>query len=412
MEVMSVDDPLPDICVVGGGVSGLTTAIVLRLLGYRVRLVAERIIATPSGGVERQDPTFASLYPAASIIPHTVAVADAAWHLTIALRFYAALQYAATAGVRRQRHFELFERPMEAPDYAARLEGFELVSESSRQERVSRRPGCDGVWGWTFESYFAEMPTYGQWLRRTFSDLGGQTSPGQRLSPSDLATIPEPIVVNCTGYGSASLFGAAAELILVKGLLVRVDADNVALLATAARPFSYNYTPDAAIYATQSGAPADVYWYPRVDGWILGGTRLAGQIDASGDWTGETPVGPTIAIDGLAVPRPIVELNRDLIMSVTGIDIGAWRKTAAVGYRCVRSEACGGVRLEAEALGNKLLMHNYGHGGAGVTLAWSSAIRVGQLLATDHDPGRSGHRGDGTTVTLLAELVESAMAPE
>lgn len=377
-----------------------------------MRLVAERVLATPSGTREPQDPTFASLYPAASILPHTVAVADAGWHLRVTLRFYAALQYAAIAGVRRQRHFELFERPMDAPDYAARLEAFELVADSGQQEGVPRRPGCDGVWGWTFECYFAEMPAYGRWLRRTFRDLGGQVCPRQRLRPEDLTTIPEPVVVNCTGYGSAWLFDAATELTLVKGLLVRADADNAALLARAARPFSYNYTPDAAVYATGSGAPADVYWYPRVDGWILGGTRLVGQINASGEWTGQTPVGPTIAIDGLAVPRPIVELNRDLIMSVTGIDIRDARKTAVVGYRCVRDEAVGGVRLATEALGDKLIVHNYGHGGAGVTLAWSSAIRVAQLLATDHGPGRSAHPGDGSVVALLTGLVESEMAPE
>ncbi|MGI8898846.1 MAG: FAD-dependent oxidoreductase [Pyrinomonadaceae bacterium] len=41
-----------------------------------------------------------------------------------------------------------------------------------------------------------------------------------------------------------------------------------------------------------------------------------------------------------------------------------------VGLRPFRSE---GFRIEAERLGQKLLMHNYGHGGAGVTLSWGTS---------------------------------------
>ena len=41
-----------------------------------------------------------------------------------------------------------------------------------------------------------------------------------------------------------------------------------------------------------------------------------------------------------------------------------------VGLRPYRPE---GFKVEAERLGNKLLIHNYGHGGAGVTLSWGTA---------------------------------------
>src|SRR5882724_1099850 len=41
-----------------------------------------------------------------------------------------------------------------------------------------------------------------------------------------------------------------------------------------------------------------------------------------------------------------------------------------VGLRPFRPE---GFRVEAERLGNKLLVHNYGHGGAGITLSWGTA---------------------------------------
>jgi glycine/D-amino acid oxidase-like deaminating enzyme len=41
-----------------------------------------------------------------------------------------------------------------------------------------------------------------------------------------------------------------------------------------------------------------------------------------------------------------------------------------VGLRPFRPE---GFRVEAERVGNRLLVHNYGHGGAGITLSWGTA---------------------------------------
>lgn len=47
-----------------------------------------------------------------------------------------------------------------------------------------------------------------------------------------------------------------------------------------------------------------------------------------------------------------------------------------VGLRPFRSE---GFVVEAEKLGDKLLVHNYGHGGAGVTLSWGTASQAVDL---------------------------------
>src|ERR1700704_6693253 len=49
-----------------------------------------------------------------------------------------------------------------------------------------------------------------------------------------------------------------------------------------------------------------------------------------------------------------------------------------VGLRPYRPE---GFRVEAERLGEKLLIHNYGHGGAGVTLSWGTASLAMDLLS-------------------------------
>jgi D-amino-acid oxidase len=59
------------------------------------------------------------------------------------------------------------------------------------------------------------------------------------------------------------------------------------------------------------------------------------------------------------------------------------RLNGARVVRCVagvRPFRAGGVRLERERLGDKTIVHNYGHGGAGVTLSWGSAEEVADLL--------------------------------
>jgi len=44
-------------------------------------------------------------------------------------------------------------------------------------------------------------------------------------------------------------------------------------------------------------------------------------------------------------------------------------KTSLVGLRPFRK---GDVRVEPQEVAGKLIIHNYGHGGAGVTLSWGS----------------------------------------
>jgi glycine/D-amino acid oxidase-like deaminating enzyme len=48
-----------------------------------------------------------------------------------------------------------------------------------------------------------------------------------------------------------------------------------------------------------------------------------------------------------------------------------------VGLRPFRPE---GFVVEAERVGNKILIHNYGHGGAGITLSWGTATQAVELL--------------------------------
>jgi D-amino-acid oxidase len=69
-----------------------------------------------------------------------------------------------------------------------------------------------------------------------------------------------------------------------------------------------------------------------------------------------------------------------------------------------------GFVVRAEALGDKRLVHNYGHGGAGITLSWGSSKLATQL-------GLAGHRGAvavigaGVMGLTTARLVQEAGFP-
>ena len=56
-----------------------------------------------------------------------------------------------------------------------------------------------------------------------------------------------------------------------------------------------------------------------------------------------------------------------------------------VGLRPSRPE----VRLESEQISGSTVVHNYGHGGVGVTLSWGCADETLRILSGSHPPSRS-----------------------
>lgn len=111
--------------------------------------------------------------------------------------------------------------------------------------------------------------------------------------------------------------------------------------------------------------------------------------------TGCASVGPRTArpADCLSLPAVKVDEGR-VIRTVAGL----------------RPYRASGFVVRAEPLGDKKLVHNYGHGGAGITLSWGSS-----KLATDL--GLRGHRGPvavigaGVMGLTTARLVQEAGFP-
>ena len=196
----------------------------------------------------------------------------------------------------------------------------------------------------------------------------------RRITRDGLDDLTEDVIVNAAGLGALELFDDPAPTSVIRGCLV-----HVAPPTTLSRPVSYNYTPGPAVYQNAQGEAVDVYFYPRADAWILGGSRRLGTW-ADGAWSGAPIVGPTVDIGGQAVPEPVLTVNRALIQQRTGADIAAQPMRATFGYRFARDLDGDGVRLGVSEERGRPVAHNYGHGGAGVTLSWSCAITLARRL--------------------------------
>ena len=75
-----------------------------------------------------------------------------------------------------------------------------------------------------------------------------------------------------------------------------------------------------------------------------------------------------------------------------------------VGFRPFRPS---GFLVRAETLGDKLLVHNYGHGGGGVTLSWGTADLAVEQVASSGRSGPAAVLGCGAVGLATARLLQS-----
>jgi D-amino-acid oxidase len=256
-------------------------------------------------------------------------------------------------GVSVAKGYEVFRRHVGDPWWLSCVRSFRRATE---EELPSGRRD-----GYVFETPVIEMSIYLEYLMRRFRDTGG------RIVVRDVRSFEEAfeesgLVVNCAGLGARELVGDEA-LFPIRGQVVRVEP-----LST--RDFlldedeEHGDDKDAveveAGGATGNGDDAHgvTYIVPRSNDCVLGGTAQVG------DWSLE----------------PDMETAADIIERCARFVPEVREKTVlahAVGLRPGRHE----IRLEAERLGKgRVVVHNYGHGGSGVTLSWGCAEEVVELV--------------------------------
>lgn len=315
-----------DILVIGCGVSGLTTGLCLLEAGHRVQIWARELPPHTTSN------TAAAVWlPFKAYPPEKVTV----WGRETWQKFQE-LQPIKESGVATRTIVEVLPAPAPDPWWAAAVPDFR----HSNQDELP----VGYLDGYTFTTPVIDMSIYLDYLVREFTAQQGQIFQRAITSPAE-AFAHASVVVNCSGLGSRELVGDT-DIRPAKGQVVRIKNNGF-----------------QRVLVDEASLDGLTYIVPRLHDIVLGGTYEEGNeradIDPEVRW---------------AILQRCARLAPEF-RSITSADI----VSEGCGFRPVRSR----VRVEAERLApDRLLLHNYGHGGAGVTLSWGCAREVVRLLAS------------------------------
>lgn len=311
--------------MVGAGIIGLSTAVCLAeaLPDCSVTLVAEKFSPDTTSDVAAGI-MFAALFPDVPLERQRRWFKDSFDHfLSIA-----ATPDAPDVGVMLSSGFQIFREVSEVrrPYWADLVFGFREMSE------LELRRFPEHSFGHAFTTLKCECSRYLPWLQHRLVKAGGSVEQRRVASLEELAGFD--LVVNCSGLGSRSLVDDPA-VYSIRGQVLKVHA-----------PWIQHFIRDG---------DGMTYVYPGIDGATIGGTRQ------EQDWRLQLDEGDSVSI---------VERCRRLEPSLEKARVlSRW-----VGLRPSRRN----LRLERgvlEVRGRRVpVVHNYGHGGWGVTLAWGCAV--------------------------------------
>ena len=305
------------VTVVGAGVSGLSTGIRLLENGFNVKIMAEEI--SPNTG---SDTAAAWWYPfLAEPIEKTNRWASETFNELLNLKNQTKIEF-----ITMRLGREYLMKKCDPPGWSLELPHFRILQPDEIVQDYS--------FGWEIEAPVIEMNLYMPWLLSRFEELGGTLELRKFKSLED---VPGDLIVNCCGIGATKLCNDDT-VIPVRGQVIYIEQDP---------GFGrFDQQPDTLTYTI-----------PRRDVTVLGGTAQ------KGDWDENIRNEDTeYILKKCEALWP--ELDRSKIVGT------------AVGLRPSRYE----IRLEKELISDKTIVHNYGHGGAGVTLSWGCADEVVKLL--------------------------------
>lgn len=313
--------------VVGCGVCGLTSAVRLLEAGFKVRIVSRE-----------RSPNTTSDVAAAVWYPFRCGPPDRAllWSRST-FRALRDLARDPAAGVTMVEGIDLHERDPGAGPWWE-----ESVDALRRADPGELAAGHAA--GYVFRTPVVAMPIFLKWLEARVVALGGAIE-ARTVTDLDALLLEASLVVNSTGLGARDLVNDE-DLRPIRGQIVRV-------------------APGYAERFMQAGGGLTplTYIVPRPDCTVLGGTE---DVDV---WDLDVDPGTSAAI----------------VARCAGLEpalASAQVLSHAVGLRPGRSE----VRLETARRPGGVIVHNYGHGGGGVTLSWGCADEVARRGAAEIPP--------------------------
>lgn len=311
---------MAEVTVVGCGVIGLTAAIRMREAGLGVSILTAALPLQTTSSVA-----------AALWLPYKAYPEDRvlAWgHETFEV--FEELSRFPESGVRMREGVEIWRQKVPDPWWMS------AVPDVRRCEQHELPPGYTD--GHAFTAPVIEMPVYLGYLLDRFTGSGG------RVEHSVVSSLDEidggDVVVNCAGLGARELVGDNS-MKPIRGQILRVR------------------NPGLERFVLDEANPEGVtYVIPRSEDCILGGTS------EDGEWSTEPDPQTAAAI-----------LKRCIKLEPRLAEAGVLEHK--VGLRPGRPE----VRLEKEDVPHAPpRIHNYGHGGSGVTLSWGCAEETLHLV--------------------------------
>ena len=316
-----------NILVIGCGVSGLTTGLCLLDAGHTVSIWAKEL-----------PPHTTSNVAAAAWYPYKAYPADrlTGWGKQ-ALQKFKELQADKDSGVFMTNALEVKRVPSSDPWWVTAVADF-------RHANPEELPASYAD-GYIFKAPVIDTSIYLDYLVRTFQARKGQIVQRVIMNLSEAFTQSD-IVVNCSGLGARELVGDY-DLRPAKGQVVRIKHNGFRRVLQDHGEKEQN----SLTHIT-----------PRIHDIVLGGIYEENNESLEVDPEQTQDILRRCA--KLAPEFPAVA-KEDIINVVCGL-------------RPVRST----VRVEAERITpDCLLIHNYGHGGAGFTLSWGCALEVVEIIA-------------------------------
>jgi D-amino-acid oxidase len=307
--------------VVGGGVSGLTTAVSLAEAGVDVQVItADDPVATTSAAA------------GAMWGPYLVEPRDRVrrWSLKT-LDELRRLGTQPRTGVKVLVGVEASRAEVEPPDWADMVEDMRPCADSELP------PGF--AVGWRFSTPLIDMPVYLDYLLGRLKGAGGRIEIERLTSLAPLAS-DWPVIVNCAGLGARDLV-PDHSIEPIRGQLVVTDNPGITEF----------FTEDTGL------SPDLCHIYPHGETIVLGGTAEPGNWSLRPDE---------------AVAEQILERCRQVDPRLAEV--------AVLEHRVGLRPTAPAVQVRTARLATSTLIHNYGHGGAGVTLSWGCAREVTECV--------------------------------
>ena len=353
----------PGALVIGAGVNGWTTALVLARRGWRAVVVADRFgidtVSTVAGALWEWPPSVCGRHHNQAVLARS-----ADWARYSYIRF-ARLAADPRTGVSLRPAVFYFSRPVEEDpaELAKMVEVEQFVPGFVRDPELIDAHGVNPHTG-VVDAYSYLAPTietdwYLVWLARQ-ADAAGVTVArrsirGPLVEQEDklLAEYGAELIVNCSGLGAREL-ACDPTVEPHRGALLRVVNDGTTMSRVTAA--------HAVANDTSTDNQDMVFIIPRgANRLLLGGLVEPGEYDTDLDLDSYPPLREML--DRCSEFLPIL---RDA--QLDPVD------PVRVGLRPFRE---GGVRLQIQT--GTRIVHNYGHGGAGVTLSWGCAQEVADL---------------------------------